>query len=303
MNTRIAVALALCLALILLLTGCALHFGGGSGESGSAKLYKGELVPEDFSVLELDVNVADITIGPGVSWRVEYGLYEEPEITQEGGAFSLREKEGHWNVVNLHSGTDPYVRVTVPADRLDQVTILLDVGDTKICNLDFGALRIDQDTGDLHLEGMILDSLAVDLDTGDGLLRDVSVLTTAELKSDVGNLRLENVSAVELLSAEIDTGDVRAAHLTAPIVNVSCDTGDIEMEDVNADAITAGSDTGEVELELPGAPEDYAMDLRTNVGEVEVNDADQGDKFTSAGGAKTLTAHSDVGDVEVRFRG
>ena len=58
-----------------------------------------------------------------------------------------------------------------------------------------------------------------------------------------------------------------------------------------------------VGFELPGAPEVYAMDLRTYVGEVEVNDADQGDKFTSTGGAKTLTAHSDVGDVEVRFRG
>ena len=54
---------------------------------------------------------------------------------------------------------------------------------------------------------------------------------------------------------------------------------------------------------LSGEAADWSMTLDTDTGSVKVDGLDQGKRFESTGGDRTLTADADVGDVEVTFGG
>lgn len=127
-------------------------------------------------------------------------------------------------------------------------------------------------------------------------------LESAQITVDVGNVKAERL-AIAALAVKINVGEADLEDLVTTGVSVETDVGNVELERVTADSITVSADTGDIDLDLPGSEADYTMELTADVGSVEVGGRDQGTKHSAPGGAKTVTAATDVGEIEVEFGG
>lgn len=125
-------------------------------------------------------------------------------------------------------------------------------------------------------------------------------LESAQITVDVGSVKAEALK-ITALAVKTAVGEVDLEDLVTTGVSAETDVGNVELERVTADSITVTTDTGDIELELPGAETDYTLELASGVGDVEVGGRDQGTKYSAPGGAKTVTATADVGEIEVEF--
>lgn len=267
MRNRIRLILLLCLATALL-AGCTIRLGGKGGEVvvGEAELIRGEYTPGDASSLSIITTAADVTVETGDVWRVEYALPSEPEITENGGRLTIEDTSDR-AVINIDfTGINaPKVTVTVPESAA------------------LTALEITSHVGDVRVRGLSLETLSAEVNTGD--------------------LSLSDITAAGAITMQSNTGDQELRRVQAPKITVTGNTGEIDLEDVEAGHITARTQTGDIEMTLPGRAEDYSLDLKTSIGNVEINDREHENPFTTTNGGKTLTASSSVGDVEVEFLG
>ena len=279
MKNGVKIALTVCLILALLgagLVGAGLALGGQPNFrldwknrrllAGDAELKTGKLTPEPFTALEIDVAAADIELRIGDAFAVEYALSEEPQITQDGGVFKLKEPtHSGVNIVGITgigSGKGPYVRVTVPADaQLDSVKLDTSTGDLTVAQLACKTLTVDMSTGDANLTAVTADRLTADASTGSILLTDC-VFGKVEL--------------------DVSTGDIEARSLTV--------TGSLK----------ADASTGDVALDVRGRPADYAMELDTSTGDVRVDGKDRGGEYKTSG-TIPLTVDTSTGSIDVTF--
>ena len=274
-------------------------------DTGEVELVRGEYTPSHVSALVVDVDVADITLETGDAWRVEYALYYEPEIAERDGTLTLTAGgRGDWPNIGVNFGVKkaPYLRVTVPeSTALGTIELRLDVGDTELRNLTLSSLQAQIDVGDLAIRGIVTDSLNAALNVGDCVVSGAAVLGDAELGCGVGDLRCDHLRTDGALHVYTDTGDIDLDFVTAASILAETDLGDIDMESPESGSINAATDTGEISAVLPGAETVYNLELRSNVGDVELNGRGRGNDYTARGGEKTFTATTDVGDVEVKF--
>lgn len=279
MKNKTRIALIICLILAVLgagLVGAGLALGGQPNfrldwknrtlVGGDAELQSGEVAPEAFTALEIDVATADVEISVGDAFRVEYALDEEPEITQEGGLFKLKDPPRSGvsivGITGIGSGKGPYVRVTVPADaQLDSVKFDCSTGDLTVSQLTCKTLTVDFSTGDAHLIAVTADRLTADGSTGSVILTDCAFGT------------------VEL---DVSTGDIEARSLAV--------TGSLK----------ADASTGDVALDIRGQASDFGMDLESGTGDVTVDGKDRGDEYKTSGGIP-LTVDTSTGSIDVRF--
>ena len=232
--------------------------------AGDAELKTGETAPEPFTALEIDVATADVEISVGDAFRVEYALDEEPEITQEGGLFRLKEpSHSGIGIIGITSGgSGAYVRVTVPADaEFDSVKLDTATGELTVSQLRCKTLSVDLSTGDAHLIAVTADTLTADASTGSVILSDC---------------------AVKDARLDVSTGSIEARSLAV--------TGSLK----------ADASTGDVALDLRGQASDFRMDLESGTGSVTVDGKDRGDEYKTSGGVP-LTVDTSTGSIDVRF--
>ena len=233
--------------------------------AGDAPLQSGEAAPEACTSLELDVATADIEVRVGDAFRVEYALYDAPQITQTDGVFRLKEPEHGINVIGISgfSGQDAYVRVTVPAGaQLESV-------------------KLDSSTGVLTVSELACKTLTVDLSTGDANLIGVSA---------------------DVLTADASTGSIRLTDCAVKDAQFDVSTGSIEARNLTVtESLRADASTGDVALDIRGQAADFAMELESGTGAVRVDGKDQGDDYSSSGSIP-ITVDTSTGDVTITFR-
>ncbi|PJE94392.1 hypothetical protein CUT44_29575 [Streptomyces carminius] len=132
------------------------------------------------------------------------------------------------------------------------------------------ALKIGNDNGDVTARGF-RGALGVVSDNGDVRVRDSS--GPLELRSDNGSVKATGVGS-RRVSAKTDNGGIELALARVP------------------DRVEARSDNGNVTVELPRAA--YRVDATSGDGDTEVA-VDR-----ERAGKRTVSAHSDNGDVTVR---
>ena len=118
---------------------------------------RGDLTPEPFTTLQIEVATADIFVERGDGWSLSYALSEEPEITQENGVLKLKlEERSGMNFVGISFSTDsaPYIKITVPADAaLEEITIATATGEVTLSELEAERIELACATGDISLNG------------------------------------------------------------------------------------------------------------------------------------------------------
>ena len=276
MRNRTKTALILCLVLAVLGVGCVgagialggkpsfrIDFKNRTVVADDAELVTGELTPEPFTTLEINVGTADITVQRGDRWALSYALSDEPTIVQENGALRLTEQTVGTVGISFGGHNDAYVTVTIPADAApERVTVITSTGGITIADLEAGSLSAACSTGGVMLSAVTADELTVAADTG--------------------SIELRSVTASKQAHLETDTGGIHAEALTVP------------------GGLTAEADTGDIALYLTGSAGDYALTLKTDTGDVTVDGADCGDRYSTTGSI-AVKAETDTGDVVIWF--
>ncbi|MBR2779693.1 MAG: DUF4097 family beta strand repeat protein [Firmicutes bacterium] len=124
-------------------------------------------------------------------------------------------------------------------------------------------------------------------------------LDAITIKADIAEISVQGLSA-KTCTISTDVGDIDLAGLKIPNLSVSCDTGDVDINTSEFTMLSVESDVGDIDIDTIDDPAAYSMDLKTDVGTVEVNGNDHGRHYQAAGsGGKTITVTTDTGEIEI----
>lgn len=180
-----------------------------------------------------------------------------------------------------------------------------------LVNFDFGVF--EDHPLILEVPRKFLESVDIQSHTGDVLVKDIEIATSSALKSNTGEIEVENVTA-KTLEADSDTGRIQLekVSLTGDLTATG-HTGEIELEQVQAQSILLKSNTGDLGFENVNIARE--LKAKTNTGDIHGNlfgkradytiraDASLGRSNVSnqTGGDKTLELETNTGSITVDF--
>ena len=162
-------------------------------------------VVDEFDSITIDADIADVEIVIGEEFAVEYVLGEDYEFYQNGKSLVIRD-ESFQTVINSAVGTDgSYIKVYVPADKIVDIDMDIDVGDIKIKEVAFDSINIETDIGDVSIEGCSFGgNVFVATDTGDVSLKGF-LACDMEVEADVGKVNITSYYASSAYDCDIST--------------------------------------------------------------------------------------------------
>lgn len=126
-----------------------------------------------------------------------------------------------------------------------------------------------------------------------------SELTLVDIQNDVGDVEIDGILTKEC-NVESNVGDIALKDVTMENSVMNSDTGDIEIKNSTFTDLDLSSDVGSVTVESSQRLTDYAFDLSTDIGDIEFNNEDYGNKYRRDGDAGKITIQGDVGDIEIK---
>jgi hypothetical protein len=135
--------------------------------------------------------------------------------------------------------------------------------------------------------------ITADVDNGRITFRDLDAAITVD--GDNGRIELFRVGGQ--VRVQSDNGRIEGSGLRSAILDADTDNGRISLSFAEApDFVTATSDNGRIDVVLPADDGAYRVDARTDNGSTDIGVA------TDPTSDRSITAHSDNGNVAVRYR-
>lgn len=223
------------------------HIGDGNSASEASPTGDGysSIRGEQFSKVDIEAGLADVTIFTGEDYAVELGWNSDSGYSLNGtvqnGVLKVTGSQKKFGSTLNHSAN---VTITVPAD----VTLR----------------EIDVEVG-------------------------------------LGDISLDGVRANDV-SCETGLGDVWFSDVTADEASASTGMGDISWEGVLSRDTELETGTGDIWVRATGPADRWSYELKSGLGQVEVDGAGLGSSAKQRGGsAGKLEAFSGMGDVTVEF--
>lgn len=143
--------------------------------------------------------------------------------------------------------------------------------------------------------------VSVQAELGDISLENISA-RAAELETDMGGVTVSE-GTYGSLDCESDMGDVLVNEVTADTLKCAGDSGNVEAIDFTARETDLEADLGSVTAIAAGWPEDYALELEADLGEVKLNGRTVPSPYVTQGRGtrKSIKATADVGSVTLDF--
>ncbi|MGN0437255.1 MAG: DUF4097 family beta strand repeat-containing protein [Lachnospiraceae bacterium] len=204
-------------------------FSFNIGTSGT-KTVSGSEKLEEFSGINIDVDVADVNIVIGENYSISYEGSKslEPVINVANGNLTVKQKSVK---INTDANLKCKITVTVPVDiKLDDVSVSVDAGKINVQDLTIRDLVMEADAGNLKLTNCVIGRGNIDVDAGDIDIND-STIEKSEVSADAGNIKMDNI--------EFDSIEVKA-------------------------------NMGNIRMDLPLAYEEYSYDLNVDLGAATV---------------------------------
>ncbi len=193
---------------------------------------------DEFSSIYADVSMGDVTVIASDKYAVEYALYSKNVSCKVvNGVLKFSETGSKINGINLDLGflnrhhKDSYVKIYVPKETLDNVTI-------------------DNDMGDITINGIKTKSFDVTANMGDIKLTDMESEKT-DISADMGDITYEG-KVTDYIKATDSMGNITI-------------TGDLLCD------ITASCDMGDAEVATCYEPGGYQYDIDTDMGDKNIN--------------------------------
>ena len=170
----------------------------------------------------------------------------------------------------------------------DSINIKTSTGDVECLSSVNGEMKIKASTGSIKLEKLTAGAISLEVTTGRVTVSDVSCegeisvkvstgkttmtnVTCKKLSStgDTGDVKLENVIAVDSFFIMRDTGDVHFVRSDAENIFVQTDTGDVRGSLLTKKVFLTDSATGDIEV--PKTTEGGKCEIITDTGDIKIN--------------------------------
>ena len=221
-----------------------------------------------FESVDIESKSGGVLLRTGNEYRLEITKDFPDDVRYEvrDGVLSLKTTgKNKWNFVGFHlfsSTKKNLITITIPSEQsLEKEKILLNMGSVELTGITGGKADIELDMGSVTMQ--------------DCTLEDV------DLSAEMGSITIQSLS-VRDLNAEADMGSITLS--------------DCEVENLDADA-----DMGSINLSLTGSKEEYTMELKTDMGSVNVNGHKEGKSFLQKGTTgKKITAKAQMGSINIK---
>lgn len=248
-------------------------------------------ITQDFSSINIDVNVADIAfiVSPDGESRVE--CYENDKHTYtvgiEGGALTIRDKR-NFNVFNFISFSFSKPRVTLYLSRTEFDALTINTETSLVVvpqEFSFVKSTIVTDTGDVSYRATTSGELSIKATTGRIMVSGVSP-ASIKLKASTGSISLMDARVAGDVSIRTSTGRMHIEEIECQKLEMVSTTGDKGISDVNCQNLYVESSTGYVHLTNVIASN--KLSIETDTGRVILDGCD----------AASIKIETDTGDVE-----
>jgi DUF4097 and DUF4098 domain-containing protein YvlB len=266
-------------------------------------------ITEDFSVIDIQTDTADIAIFPSEDGSCSVVCYEREmqnhTVEVEGGRLSVKIKDTRkWYQSLFNFGQDK-ISVYLPKAEYASLFLKTDTGDVEIADFEFGTVEILGSTGDIKSSASVDGIFNIKMSTGDVKLTD---LTAGELvvKCSTGDIKIENIAA-KLGKLSVSTGKVSVTNSEiAGDVTIKVSTGKAYLENLRCESLTSNGDTGDISLKNVIATGKMNIERSTGDVKFDASDAEEITVKTSTGSVKgtllsekVFVPRSDTGDIEV----
>lgn len=230
---------------------------GTKNVSGSEKL-------EEFSGINIDVDVADVNIVKGEDYSISYEGSDslEPVVNVTNGVLAVKQKSVK---VMTDVNSKCKITVTVPADtKLDDAVFSVDAGKIKVQDLTIRDLVMEADAGNIKLTNCVVERADIDVDAGD----------------------------IDINDSSIDKSEI------------SADAGNIEADNIEFDSIEVKADMGNIEMDLPLAYEEYSYDLKVDLGNATVGGEKFKGSVSKeeSNGSHKIKATCNLGNINIKVK-
>lgn len=224
--------------------------------SDEAKYVEKTLDVEEFSKLQLNVNVADVKIQRGEKYQVSYCMPEMdvPSVEVKDGKLVVNGKEDaspqfsvRFEFFSLGDSKKDTIIVTIP----EQVEILesgikVESGDIHLEEVKFSQADIHADYGDIIISDFVSDHAEISQNTGDITLKNVQ-MKESNVTNEYGKITLEKGSG-EKAVFELNSGDCNIKDMEINDLEVSNEYGDIVIGNSTISTSKIDSDSGEIKI-------------------------------------------------------
>ncbi|MBQ4156256.1 MAG: DUF4097 family beta strand repeat protein [Clostridia bacterium] len=133
---------------------------------------------------------------------------------------------------------------------------------------EYGNISLKTDTGNILLDNIIANGkLATEIDTGDVNFESCDA-SELFIKIDTGNVLINDVITTGKLAIETDTGDVNFEACDASEVFIKTDTGNVTGSFLTDKIVFAESDTGKIDI--PKVIADEKCEIITDTGNIKI---------------------------------
>lgn len=287
----------------LFLTGC----GEDTGERKDAAEFEQTYdISGDYSVLDIQVSTADLTIRAGEEASMEVHMakwYKMEEVLQDGTLYLTEKHDGPFWQKIFHFGTvNNSVLITLPEEAVEQLIVSGANGDVDISDQNIETMSVSESNGKISISNC--QSTTVEMENANGGIF-IDTLTDACLTARLSNGKLELAnSGLASLDAINKNGKIMVSDVSIPEVDVSTKNGKVIFEKTETDSITVDSANGSIELELSGDEKSYNYKVGSKNGEITIgrnsfgnvkneltltNDAKKNVVLDSSNGSCTIT--------------
>ena len=103
------------------------------------------------------------------------------------------------------------------------------------------------------------------------------------------------------VKAHLDLGDLKLEDISADKLTISESLGDIKINGCVFKSAEITENLGDIKMDLPGSEEDYGMDLDVSLGDIKVNGENKGNNYTKEGSIP-IKASNDLGDIKIKTK-
>lgn len=243
-NVKILCAVAIVLVVVLVVVRCSQTPNidySPDRELEAGAMHSSSETLDDFENIEIDGDVADVTVAYGDSYALDFTIYGSIDYGVTDGTLRITAKSRErWNDT-MHDNTDLYITVTVPQDAaLRTVDVSTDVGDIYLTDIAAETFVFDSDVGNVELTDIRGKGLEARVSVGDMIMRG-TIEGNVDIQTDVGDIDLalrgsdadydyEMASSLGNLkiNGEKTEGEAERATGAPYLVKLEASTGDID---------------------------------------------------------------------------
>lgn len=249
-------------------------------------------IGEAYQSISVNTNTADVILVPSenterrVICREEKNIKHSVAVKEDTLVIDAVDTRKWYEHIGISFGK-PQITVYLPQGEYDALSVKSSTGDVEIPkDFNFESIDISEDTGDVTCYA--------------------SVSQCIKIKTDTGNIRIENLSA-GMLDLSVTTGDVKLLGVTsAGDVKISVSTGKTSATDVKCKSLISSGNTGDMSLKNVIAAEAFSIERSTGDVKLDGCDAaelrittDTGDVKGSLLSDKVFITQTDTGRVDV----